>query len=70
MASFRPKRSSENPDVDNPPFDPGEWGGSGHLPIWSEVIGAVRFMVNKKVSSKAASHNVAKVLVEHWTTLP
>ena len=37
MASFRPTRSSENPDVDYPPFDPGEWSGSGHLPIWSEV---------------------------------
>ena len=67
MASFRPTRSSENPDVDYPPFDPGEWSGSGHLPIWSEVIGAVRFMVNKRVSSKVASQNVAHILDEHWT---
>ena len=67
MASFRPTRSSENPDVDYPPFDPGVWGGSGHLTISSEVIGALRFMVNKKVSSKAGSQNAAKILVEHWT---
>ena len=63
MASFRPTRSSENPDVDCPPFDPGEWGESGHLTIWSEIIGAVRFMVNKKVSSKVASQNVSNILV-------
>ena len=67
MASSRVTRSSDNPDVDYPPFDPGEWRGSGHLPIWAEAIGAVRFLVNKKVSAKEATMNIAKILVDHWT---
>ena len=67
MATFRATRSSDNPDVDYPPFDPGEWRGSGHLPIWAEAIGAVRFMVNKKVSAKEATQKVATILVDHWT---
>ena len=49
MATFRSTRACENPDVDYPSFDPGEWRGSGHLPISSEIIGAIRFPVSKQV---------------------
>ena len=67
MATYRNTRSVENPDVDYPLFDFGEWTGSGHLPTSSEVIGAIRFTVSNKVSSKDASEMVAKILVDHWT---
>ena len=69
MAAYRHTRSNEDPDVDYPVFDPREWGGSGHLPICSEVIGAIRHTVNPVhpfVSSKEASDFVARVLVDHW----
>ena len=69
MSAPKPKltRSSENPDVDFPPFDPGDWAGSGHLPITSEIIGAIKHTVSNKVSWKAASEIVANILVVHWT---
>ena len=69
MSAPKPKltRSSENPDVDFSPFDPGDWAGSGHLPITSEIIGAIKHTISKQVSSKAASEKVANILVEHWT---
>ena len=66
-ASSRSTRSAEDPDVDFPPFDPGSWAGSGHLPITSEVIGAIRSTVSKKVSSNAASEKIGKLLIDHWT---
>ena len=67
MATFRSTRACENPDVDYPLFDPGEWRGSGHLPISSEIIGAIRFTVSKQVSSKEAFVKVTNILIDHWT---
>ena len=66
MSSSRSTRSCEDPDVDFPLFDPLTWAGSGHLPIKSEVIGAMRNTVNKKVSSKQASWNIAGIIEKHW----
>ena len=60
-------RSSINPDVDFPPFDDSEWLKSGHLPSLAEVIGAVRFSTNKKVSASAACTKVAVRIVSEST---
>ena len=67
-ANYRHTRSTEDPDVDYPVFDPGEWAGSGHLPTSAEVIGAIRHSVSKKVPTKRASDSIAEVLMEHWKT--
>ena len=67
MATSRPTRFCENPEVDYPPFYPGQWGRSGHLPISSEIIGAIRFTVSNSVSGKDASLKIAQILIDHWT---
>ena len=67
MATVRNTRTSEDPDVDYPVFDPGQWAHSGHLPTTSEVIGAIRYTVSNKVSGKDAAKYVAAILIDHWT---
>ena len=67
MAAYRHTRSAEDPDVDFPVFDPGEWSKSGHLPITSEVIGAIRHTTGIKVSAKQACYKVAQMLINHWS---
>ena len=65
MASSTRRKS--NPDVDFPPIDMSKWKGSGHLPRFNEVIGAVRYSVSKQTSINQACQKVAMELITHWT---
>ena len=61
----RHTRSSEDPDVDFPEFDPAQWTKSGHLPITAEVIGAIGHYLSSKVSAKQSALKVAEILIDH-----
>ena len=64
--SQRKTRSQENPDVDCPVFDIKQWKGMGHLPLITEVIGAIRGKVTKNCSAKLAAKEITEILQEHW----
>ena len=59
-------RSQENIDVDFPVFDVEQWKGMYHLPLITEVIGAMRGKVTKSVAAKLAAKEIAQILQEHW----
>ena len=59
-------RSSPNSDVDFPKCDIKFWKHSGHLLSWSEVIGGVRGLMNRKTSALSASTEIVKIAINHW----
>ena len=59
-------RSQENIDVDFPVFDVEQWKGMCHLPLITEVIGAMRGKLTKSIYAKLAAKEIAQILQEHW----